>query len=173
MKISTETDNGGLRCAVSEGPKNKKVTKPSKTIKISNRKYAIQTMTKSNKKRKSQTNLSTKNIVSTKSSSPSTTPKSATTTPKLTATPKLLNSETPALPYSSTPTTTMEDGTATINYQDEKIQSLTKQVLHLESTLCEMQSQSLITMNTSDLLKLELDKLRQYSRRSCLVVSGV
>ena len=37
----------------------------------------------------------------------------------------------------------------------------TKQVLYLESTLCEMQSQNLITMNTSDLLKLEMDKLKQ------------
>ena len=27
--------------------------------------------------------------------------------------------------------------------------------------------------NTSDLLKLELDKLKQYSRRSCLVISSV
>ena len=111
-------------------------------------------MTNNNKKSKSKTNLSTKNIVSTKSSSLSTTPKSATTTPKLTATPKLLNSETPALPYSSTSTITMEDLITTVNSQDEKIQSL-------------------IAMNTSDLLKLELDKLKQCSRRSCLVVSGV
>ena len=100
-------------------------------------------------------------------------PKSATTTPKLTATPKLLNSETPALPYSSTSTITMEDFIATVNSQGEKIQSLTKRVVNLESTLQETQSQSLIVTNISDLLKLELDKLKQYSRRSCLVVSGV
>ena len=58
--------------------------------------------------------------------------------------------------------------------QDVKILSLiTKRVLYLESTLRKTQSQSLIAMNTSDLLKLELDKLKQYSRRSCLVALGV
>ena len=67
----------------------------------------------------------------------------------------------------------MEDFIATVNSQDEKIQSLTKRVVNLESTLQETQSQSLIATNVSDLLKLELDKLKQYSRRSCLVVSGV
>ena len=67
----------------------------------------------------------------------------------------------------------MEDLIATVNNQDEKLQSLTKRVLYLESTLRETQSQSPIAMNTSDLLKLELDKLKQYSRRSCLVVSDV
>ena len=47
--------------------KNEKVTKPSNTIKITTRKYIIQTMTKnSNKKNKSKTNLSTKSIVSSK-----------------------------------------------------------------------------------------------------------
>ena len=70
---------------------NEKVTKPSNTIKITTRKYIIQTMTNnSNKKNKSKTNLSTKSIVSSKSSSLSTTRKSATTIPKLTATPKSL-----------------------------------------------------------------------------------
>ena len=50
--------------------KNEKVTKPSNTIKITTRKYIIQTMTKnSNKKNKSKSNLSTKSIVSSKSSS--------------------------------------------------------------------------------------------------------
>ena len=76
---------------------NKKATKPSNTIKITTRKYAIPSMTNNNNKNKSKTNLSTKSIVSNKSSSPSATPKSATTTPKLTATPKLLNSEILAL----------------------------------------------------------------------------
>ena len=46
-------------------------------------------------------------------------------------------------------------------------------MLYLESTLRETQSQSLIATNTSDLLKLEIDKLKQYSRRACLVISGV
>ena len=46
-------------------------------------------------------------------------------------------------------------------------------MLYLESTLREMQSQSLVAMKTSDLLKLEIDKLKQYSRRSCLVISSV
>ena len=110
-------------------------------------------------KNKSKTNPSTKNTVLNKSSSPSVTPKSATTTPKITATPKSLNSVTPALPYSSGSTITMEDLIATVNNQDEKIQSLTKRVLCLDSTLRETQSQSLIGTNTSNLLKLETDKL--------------
>ena len=132
-------------------------------------------MTNNNNKnnKKTKTNLLTKDTILNKSSSPSTTPKSATTTPELTATPKLLNSVTPALPYSSASTITMGDLIVTVNSQDEKIQSLTKQVLYLESTLCEMQSQGLIPTSTSDLLKLEIDKLKQYSRRSCLVISGV
>ena len=67
----------------------------------------------------------------------------------------------------------MEDLIATVNSQDEKIQGLTKRVLYLESTLRETQSPSVIATNTSDLLKLELGKLKRYSRRSCLVVSGV
>ena len=45
-------------------------------------------------------------------------------------------------------------------------------MLYLESTLSEMQSQSLIATNSSNLLKLELDKLKQYSRRSRSVISG-
>ena len=77
-------------------------------------------MTNNNKKSKSKTNLSTKNTVLNKSSSPSATPKSATTTPKITATPKSLNSVTPALPYSSASTITMEDLIVTVNNQDEK-----------------------------------------------------
>ena len=67
----------------------------------------------------------------------------------------------------------MENLIATVNNQKEKTQSLTKRVLYLESTLRETQSQSLIATNTSDLLKLEIDKLKQYSRRACLVISGV
>lgn len=40
-------------------------------------------------------------------------------------------------------------------------------MLYLESTLQETQSQHLIATNTSNLLKLELDQLNQYSRSSC------
>ena len=53
------------------------------------------------------------------------------------------------------------------------MQSLTKRGLYLESTLRETQSQSLIVTNTNDLLKLELGKLKHYSRRTCLIISGV
>ena len=67
----------------------------------------------------------------------------------------------------------MEDLIATVNSQDEKIQSLTKRVLYFESTLCETQSQNFILRKTSDLIKPELDKLKQYSRTSCLLISGV
>ena len=61
----------------------------------------------------------------------------------------------------------------TVNSQDKKIQSLSKPVLFLEPTLLETQFQSLIVTNTSDLLKIEPDKLKQCSRRSFLVISGV
>ena len=87
---------------------------------ITTRKSEKQTITNNIKKSKSKTNISTKNIISTKSSSPSATPKSATTMPKLSATPKLLNFETPALPYSSASTMTMEHLIATVNSEDEK-----------------------------------------------------
>ena len=111
-------------------------------------------MTNNSNKKKSKTNLSTKNIVSNKSSSPSTTPKSATTTSKLTATPKSLNSETPAQPPSSASTILMSYIHAIVNIQDEKMQSLTKRVLCLESTLRETQSRNLIAMKTSNLLEI-------------------
>ena len=91
---------------------------------------------------------------------------------KLTATLKSLNSETVALPHCEASKIAMQGLTATVNRQDGKIQSLTKQVLYLESTFHEIQSQNLIVTNTSDLLKLGLDKLKQYSRRVCLVISG-
>ena len=91
---------------------------------------------------------------------------------KLTATLKSLNSETLALPHSEASKIAMQGLTATVNRQDGKIQSLTKQVLYLESTFHEIQSQNLIVTNTSDLLKLGLDKLKQCSRRLCLVISG-
>ena len=45
--------------------------------------------------------------------------------------------------------------------------------MHLESTLCETQSQSLTATNSSDLLNLKLEKLKKYSRRLCLIIPGV
>ena len=60
-----------------------------------------------------------------------------------------------------------------MNSQDEKMQSLTKRLLYLESIIRETQSQNLIVTNTSILLKLELEKLKQYSRMSCLVIFDV
>ena len=68
----------------------------------------------------------------------------------------MLNSETPALPHYSASTITMEDFIATVNSQDENIQSLNKRVLYLESTLRETQSQNLIATNTSDFFKLNI-----------------
>ena len=60
-----------------------------------------------------------------------------------------------------------------ISIQDNKIDKLTKRVTNLEQMLLEVQSCNLIATNTSELLKMEVDKLKQYSRRSCLVISGV
>ena len=60
-----------------------------------------------------------------------------------------------------------------ISIQDNKIDKLTKRVTNLEQMLRETQSFNLIATNTSELLKMEVDKLKQYSRRSFLVISGV
>ena len=60
-----------------------------------------------------------------------------------------------------------------ISIQDNKIDKLTKQVTNLEQMLCEAQPCNLIATNVSELLKIEVDKLKQYSCRSCLVISIV
>ena len=39
--------------------------------------------------------------------------------------------------------------------------------------LREVQSRNLIATNVGELLKMEVDKLKQYSQSSCLVISGV
>ena len=60
-----------------------------------------------------------------------------------------------------------------ISIQDNKIDKLTKQVTNLEQMLHEAQPCNLIATNMSELLKIEVDKLKQYSCRSCLVISIV
>ena len=75
-------------------------------------------MANNNRSKKSKTNLSTKSIVSKKSSSSSTI--TCNNYAKRHSTPKSLNSETPALPHSSASAITREDFIATVNSQDEK-----------------------------------------------------
>ena len=60
-----------------------------------------------------------------------------------------------------------------ISIQDNKSDKLTKRATNLEQMLLEAQSCNLVATNGSELLKAEADKLKQYSSRSCLVVSGV
>ena len=99
-------------------------------------------------------------------------------TPKFTSsTPTTIESETPVTtPYASTTSSSklrVEDLLEMISIQDNKIDKLTKQVTNLDQMLHEPQSCNLIATNTSELLKMEVHKLKQYSCRSTLVISIV
>ena len=60
-----------------------------------------------------------------------------------------------------------------IQRQDQKIQNLTNRLNNLEQLVYEWQSDALLSKRTSKLLSREVDRLKQYSRQSCLVISGV
>ena len=60
-----------------------------------------------------------------------------------------------------------------IQRQDQKIQNLTNRVNSLEQLVYEWRSDALLSKRTSELLAREVDRLKQYSRRSCLVISAV
>ena len=60
-----------------------------------------------------------------------------------------------------------------IQRQDQKIQNLTNHLNNLEQLVYEWQSDALLSKCTSELLAREVDRLKQYSRQSCLVISGV
>ena len=60
-----------------------------------------------------------------------------------------------------------------IQIQDQKIQNLTNRLNNLEQLVHEWQSDALLSKRTSELLVREVDCLKQYSRRSYLVISGV
>ena len=60
-----------------------------------------------------------------------------------------------------------------IQRQDQKIQNLTNRLNNLEQLVYEWQSDALLSKCTSELLAREVDRLKQYSRRSCLVISDV
>ena len=99
-------------------------------------------------------------------------------TPKSTSsTATTIESETPVTtPYASTTSSSklrVEDLLEMISIQDNKIDKLTKGVTNLEQMLHEAQSYNLIATNVSELLKMEVDKSKQYSCRLCLVISSV
>ena len=58
-----------------------------------------------------------------------------------------------------------------INKQEEKINALTTTVAFLEQAMRESQSSAIIATNTSELLGEEIERLKQYSRGSCLMIS--
>ena len=60
-----------------------------------------------------------------------------------------------------------------IQCQDQKIQNLTNHLNNLEQLVYEWQSDALLSKRTSELLAREVDRLKQYSRQSYLVISGV
>ena len=60
-----------------------------------------------------------------------------------------------------------------IQLQDQKIQNLTNHLNNLEQLVYEWQSEAFLSKHTSELLAREVDCLKQCSRRSCLVISGV
>ena len=99
-------------------------------------------------------------------------------TPKSTSSnPTTIESETPVTtPYASTTSSSkpkFEDLPEMISIQGNKIEKLTKRFSNLEKMLSQAQSCNLIATNASELLKTEVYKLKQYSRRLCLVISGV
>ena len=65
----------------------------------------------------------------------------------------------------------IEDLLEMISIQDNKIDKLTKRVTNLEQMLREAVLQ--LDCNTSELLKMEVHKLKQYLCWLCLVISGV
>ena len=104
-------------------------------------------------------------------STPPLTPKSASSTPTM------IESETPITTLYANNTSSSkpwaEDHLEIISIQDNKIGKLTKWVANLKQMLCEAQPCNLIATNASELLKMEVDKLKQYSCRWCLVISSV
>ena len=60
-----------------------------------------------------------------------------------------------------------------IQLQDQKIQNLTNHLNNLEQLVHEWQSDGLLSKRTSELLAREINRFKQYSRRSCLVISCV
>ena len=60
-----------------------------------------------------------------------------------------------------------------IQRQDQKIQNLTNRLNNLEQLVYEWQSDALLSKCTSELPAREVDRLKQYSRQSCLVISDV
>ena len=57
-----------------------------------------------------------------------------------------------------------------IQRQDQKIQNLTNRLNNLEQLVYEWQSDALLAKRTNELLAREVDRLKQYPRRSCLVI---
>ena len=60
-----------------------------------------------------------------------------------------------------------------IKIQDLKIQNLTNHLKNLEQLFHKWQSDALLSKRTSEPIAREVDCLKQYSRRSCLVFSSV
>ena len=91
-------------------------------------------------------------------STPPLTPKSSSST--LTT----IESETPVTtPYASTTSSSkqrVEELLEMISIQENKIEKLTKRVTNLVQMLRKAQSCNLIAINTSELLKMEVDKLK-------------
>ena len=60
-----------------------------------------------------------------------------------------------------------------IKIQDQKIQNLTNRLNNLEQLSHKWQKDELLSKCTSELLAREVDCLKQYSRPSCIMISGV
>ena len=54
-----------------------------------------------------------------------------------------------------------------------EVENLTKRVAFLEAKLVQQEAQLFIATHTSDILSCEIDKMNQYSQRSCLIVDGL
>ena len=60
-----------------------------------------------------------------------------------------------------------------IDSQNAAIQKLTSRVNVLEGKMCRMEGELVIAKHVSSILEEKLDENQQYSRRSCLLISGI
>ena len=60
-----------------------------------------------------------------------------------------------------------------LNAQDDEINRLKRRVDTLEGTLCRTNAELVLSKHVNTILKCEIDRQDQYSRRSCLIISGV
>ena len=67
----------------------------------------------------------------------------------------------------------MSDLSSTVSRLDSKVHQLETKVTNLEDNVQRAESLVAVSTMTSNLLKKELDRAEQYSRRSCIILDGI